>query len=197
MKEFPLSTRKERIFSISFCAVIFVCFGILLFVLRGNTGLLIACGLGVLFLTFFMVMYMLNVLKAVCIVDAAAKKLEVKGINARTIDLSSAVLLQTVAKRNGQSASRVLLFTDVDMQVVAAVPTMFTFRGGMYAEPMAKEMAAELGIAFQENIPAWEYDKEAFKIHQKEEAEREKLEAKERRKNRGKWLMLKYKKRFK
>ena len=186
MKEFRLSTRKERIFSIFFCAVMFVCFGFLLFALRGNMGLLITCGLGILFLVCFMVLYVLNVLKAACIVDAEARKLEVKGFSARTIDLSSAVLLQTVAKRNGQSASRVLLFTDENMQVVAAVPTMFTFRGGMYAEPMAKEMAEELGIAFQQNIPAWEYDKEAFKIHQKEEAEREKLEAKERRQNEAK-----------
>lgn len=197
MKEFRLSTREERIFSISFCAVMFVCFGILLFALRGSIGLLITCGLGILFLVCFMVLYVLNVLKAACVVDADARKLEVKGFSARTIDLSSAVLLQTVAKRNGQSASRVLLFTDEDMQVVAAVPTMFTFRGGIYAEPMAKEMAKELGIDFQENIPVWEYDKEAFKVHQKEEAEQEKLEAKKRREGRAKMRMLKYKKKSK
>ena len=71
---------------------------------------------------------------------------------------------------------------------------VFTFRGGMYAEPMAKEMAKELGIAFQENIPVWEYDKEAFKVHQKDEALREKLEAKKRREDRGKMRIFKYKK---
>ena len=197
MKEFRLSTRNERIASFAFIAVIFVSFGVLLFALRQNTGLLITCGLGIVFLSVFLILYIRNVLRATCFVDAAAKKLEVKGYPDRIFDLSSAAMLQTVAKRNGQNSSRVLLFTDEDMQVVATVPTMFTFRGGIYAEPMAKEMAEELGIAFQQNIPAWEYDKEAFKIHQKEEAEQEKLEAKERRKNRGKWLRYQYKKRFK
>lgn len=194
MKEFRLSTRNERIVSLAFIAVILVSFGILLFALRKNIGLLIVCGFGIVFLSVFLILYIRNVLKATCFVNAAEKKLEVKGYPDRTIDLSNAVMVQTVAKRNGQNASRVLLFTDVHEQVVAVVSTMFTFRGGMYAEPMAKEMAKELGIAFQENIPVWEYDKEAFKVHQKDEALREKLEAKKRREDRGKMRIFKYKK---
>ena len=192
MKEYRLSTASERIVSISFCAGIIVCFGILLYVLRTQIALMIACGIGMLLLSVMLVCYVINVLKAVCIVDVENKTIEVRGVANFTADISKAVLLQTIAKRNGQTAVRVLVFTDEDVQIVATIPTMFTYRQGILAEPMAKEMAKELGIDFKENVPAWEYDKEAFKEHQKQVAEEEKLAAKERSKARIEKLKRKY-----
>jgi TfoX/Sxy family transcriptional regulator of competence genes len=61
------------------------------------------------------------------------------------------------------------------------VPTYFTSKRGVLAEPLAKQMAAELGIQFQSNVPEWMYDKEARKAHDIEEAKREKEEAKAER----------------
>jgi hypothetical protein len=127
-------------------------------------------------------------------VDAQNKTIEVRGIANFTADISKAVLLQTIGRKNSQTSVRVLVFTDEEMEIVANVPTMFTFKQGILAEPMAKEMAKELGIEFKENVPVWEYDKEAYKQHQKEAAEREKREAKERRKARFAWRIKKYKK---
>lgn len=194
MKEFRLSTSGERIASISFSACVIVSFGILLYVLRSQLWLMLACGLGMLLIAALLVFYVVSVLKAVCIVDVENKTIEVKGTSNFTVDISKAVLLQTLQKRNGQTAVRMLVFSDEDMQIVATVPTMFTYKQGILAEPMAKEMAKELGIEFKENVPAWEYDKEAFKQHQKEEAEKEKAEAKVRREVRIKKLMHKYRK---
>ena len=55
MKEFPLSTPNERTASISFSAAMIVCFGILLYALRGNLTMLILCGLCVLLVTALLV----------------------------------------------------------------------------------------------------------------------------------------------
>ncbi len=194
MKEYRLSTQRERVVSICFTAVVVVCFGILLYAVRGNIGLLIACGASVLLLCALLGVYVVNVLKAVCIVDTVNKTIEVRGVTNFKADISEAVLLQTIAKRNGQTSIRVLVFTNEDVQVVASVPTMFTYKQGILADPMAKEMAADLGIAFQQNVPDWELDKKKYEEHMKEVAEQEKREAKERRQKRMEMRIQKYKK---
>lgn len=195
MKEFRLSTRGERIAGISFSVLVVIGFIVLLYALRSQTMLMIVCGIGMLLITALLVFYVLNVLKAACIVDAENKTIAVKGATDYTVDISEAVLLQTVGKKNSQTSIRVLVFTDTQENVVASIPTMFTYKQGIWAEPMAKEMAQYLGIEFQQNIPEWEYDKEKFKEHQKEESEREKREAKERRKKRMEYRIRKMKQR--
>ena len=57
----------------------------------------------------------------------------------------------------------------------------------------AKEIAAELGIDFKQNVPDWELDKEKYQEHVKEEAAREKAEAKERRKKKMQYRIEKRK----
>ena len=197
MKEVRLSAPRERVANISFSICAIVCFGILLYALRKNMGLLIACGLAVLLISALLVYYMISVMKAVCIVDTRNKTVEVKGAAHFTVDVSKAVLLQTFAKKNGQSSLRVLVFSDADEQIVATIPTMFTYKQGALADPMAKEMAESLGIGFKENVPKWEYDKEAFKEHRKQEAAEEKAAAKARREQKAKYRIEKRKKNLK
>ena len=194
MKEFQLSTRSERIGGISFSAATIICFDILLYALRGQLGLMLFCGVCVLLVTLILGMYVINVLKAKCVVDAEKKTLEIRGFLNYTEDISKAVLLQTVARRNGQNLVRVLVFSDAENQVIATVPTMFTHKQGIWADPMAKEMAQYLGIEFKQNVPDWEFDKEKYKEHQKEVAEQERKEAKERRQKRMEQRMNKRKK---
>ena len=194
IKEFQLSTKKERILSVCFCVVMIAAMGALVYALRNNTMLLILCGLFGLLLAVLMVFSVATMLKSKCIVNAETKTLEVKGNPSYTKDLSKAVLLQTIAKKSGHTMSRMLVFSDAEETVLAMVPTMYTSRQGLLAEPMAKEMAQFLGIDFQENIPAWEYDKEAYEQHLKDEAEREKAERKERQEMRKKKLLYKYRK---
>ena len=197
MKEFRLSAPRERVASISFSICAIVCFGVLLYALRQNVGLLIACGLAVLLISALLVYYMISVMKAVCIVDTLNKTVEVKGAAHFTVDVSKAVLLQTFAKKNGQSSLRVLVFSDAQEQIVATIPTMFTYKQGALADPMAKEMAESLGIGFKENVPKWEYDKEAFREHRKQEAAEEKAAAKARREQKAKYRIEKRKKNLK
>ena len=99
-----------------------------------------------------------------------------------------------MAKKNSQATTRMLVFSDAEENVIATIPTLFTSRQGILAEPMAKEMAQFLGIDFKENVPAWEYDKEAYEQHLKDEAEREKAKRKERQEMRKKKLLYKYRK---
>lgn len=194
IKEFQLSTKKDRILSICLCVVVIAAMGFLVYALRGNTMLLILCGLFALLLSVLMVFSVATMLKSKCIVNAETKTLEVKGNPSYTKDLSSAVLLQTMVRKSGHTMSRMLVFSDAEETVIAMVSTMFTSRQGILAEPMAKEMAQFLGIGFQENVPAWEYDKEAYEQHLKDEAEREKAERKERQERRKKKLLYKYRK---
>lgn len=194
IKEFPLSTVKERILSVCFCIVMIAALGALVYALRNNTMLLVLCGLFALLLSVLMVLSVVSMLKAKCIANAETKTLEVKGTPSYTKDISSAVLLQTMAKKNSQATSRMLVFSDAEENVIATIPTLFTSRQGILAEPTAKEMAQFLGIDFQANVPAWEYDKDAYQQHLKDEAEREKAERKERQEMRRKKLLYKYRK---
>ena len=194
MREFQLSTAKERISSVIFSVIMIACFGLLLYVLRGNTMLLLLCGLAILLLTVLMIFSVISVLTSKCIVNAETKTLEVKGFPSYTKDISSAVLLQTMARKSGHAMTRVLIFSDAEETIIASVPTLFTTRQGVQAEPMAKEMAQFLGIAFQENIPAWEYDKEKYKEHLKEVEAEEKAARKERAELRKKKLLYRYRK---
>ena len=193
MKEFRLSTPGERIGSIAFSVFVVLGMGGLLFLLRNNIGLLIVCGIATALLTLLLGVYIYNVVKTVCIVDPKKKTLTYKGINGKVFDLTNAAQLQTLAKRNGQTTIRTLVFSDDDDMIVAVVPTMFTYRQGMMAEPMAEKMAKVLGIRFKRTIPEWEFDKELYKQHVKEEAEREKAEAKARREAKMKHRINKYK----
>jgi hypothetical protein len=197
MKEFQLSTPTERILGISFSSAMIACMGLLLFALRDDIVLLIMCGLGILLISALLGFYMISILKSVCLVDTEKKILEVKGYPSYTKDVSKAVLLQTMQRKSGQTVSRVLVFSDAEENIVAVIPTLFTLKRGVMAEPMAKEMAKALGIEFQENVPAWEYDKEKFKEHQKEEEEAEKLARKENAERRKKKLQYRIQKRIK
>ena len=193
MKEFRLSTPGERLVSIAFSVLVILGLGGLLFLLRSNLGLLIVCGLAAGLLALLFGVYIYNVLRTLCIVDPEKKQLTYKGINGKVFDLTSAVQLQTLPKRNGQTAIRTLVFSDEDDMIVAVIPTMFTYKQGMMAEPMAEEMAKVLGIRFKRNIPEWEFDKELYKQHIKEEAERQKAESKARRKAKMNHRINKYK----
>ena len=193
MKEFRLSTPGERLASIAFSALIVIGFGALLFILRDHLGLLIICGLCTGLLTLLLGVYIYNVLRTVCIVDPEKKVLTYKGINGKVFDLTNVVQLQTLLKRNGQTSIRTLVFSDEDDMVVAVIPTMFTYRQGKMAEPMAEEMAKVLGIRFKRNIPEWEFDKELYKQHLKEEAAQQKAEHKARQDAKMKYRINKYK----
>ena len=72
-------------------------------------------------------------------------------------------------------------FTDAEGKVVAIIPTYFTSKRGVESEPMAKELAQALNVHFKANVPAWEYDEEARKIHDEEVARQEKENNKARR----------------
>lgn len=192
MKEFQLSTSKERIAGISFSVVMIVSFFCLLFAVRNNTMLLIFTGLGVVLMTASMVFYIVSILKSVCIVDTEKKILEVKGYPSYTKDVSTAVLLETLPRKSGHTVTRVLVFSDAQENVVAVVPTLYTFKQGALADPMAKEMADALGIEFRRNVPEWQYDKTKYQEHLKEEEEQEKRDRKERQEMRRKKLLYRY-----
>ena len=192
MKEFQLSTPKERVAGISFSVAMIVAFLVLLFAVRKNTMLLIFTGIGVVLLTATMVFYIVSILKSKCIVDTEKKILEVKGYPSYTKDISDAVLLETLPRKSGHAVTRVLVFSDAKGDVVAMVPTLYTYKQGILADPMAKEMADALGIEFQRNVPEWQYNKEKYQEHLKEEAEQEKIERKERMEMRRKKLLYRY-----
>ena len=194
MKEYRLSNPIERVASAVFVAVVLAGFGLLLYALRSQIGLMIVCALGILMISALLIIYVIGVMKAACVIDPEAKTMEVRGLKNYTVDLSKAVLLQTMAKKGGQATIRVLIFSDEEERIIATVPTMFTFKQGISAEPMAKEMAQVMGIDFKQNVPEWQYDKEKYKEHLKEEAEQQKKESKERRQKRIQYMMKKRKK---
>ena len=181
MKEFRLTTAAERAAGVAFTAAVIVAFGALVFALRGDLLLMIFSALASLLIAVLLVVYVRGSLRAAALVDAEKKLLHIRGVKDYTVDVSDATLLQTVARKNGQSTVRLLLFSGKDEEIIATVPTLFTFRQGIWADPVAKEMAAALGIGFQQNVPDWQLDKKKYEEHVKEEAARQKQEAAEHR----------------
>lgn len=181
MKTFRLSSRSERIAGISFSVVAILCFAVLLYALRNNLSMLILCGLCALVVSAMLVFYIVNVLKSAVVAHPESKTLEVLGIPSYTVDLSNAALLQTLPRKTGRTMSRVLVFSDKDENILATVPTMFTSKQGILADPMAKELAQALDIPFRQNVADWELDRKLYQQHQKEVAAEEKKAAKARR----------------
>lgn len=186
MKTFPLSTPAERLGGIIFSAIMSVVLLVLLWALRSNIGLMICIGLFVLLIIALLVIYVIGVMKAVCIPHPEEKKLEVRGLPDRVIDLSTATTLETISVKNGQSEGRMLVFSDAEGNVVAKVRTYFTSQRGILAEPMSIELAKALGLQHHANVPEWEYIPEKRKEHEKQVAEEQKQAARERAKARAK-----------
>lgn len=181
MKKFQLSTPAERTAGIAFALIMSIALIALLFLLREDMTVMLFTAAGVVLIVGILVLYVLNVAKAACVYEPATNTLKVLGFQERSIDLSKVTCLQTITVKSGHVESRSLAFTDAEGALVAVVPTYFTSRRGVLAEPMAKEMAAELGLEFQANVPAWEYDEEARKAHDIEVAQQEKDDAKQRK----------------
>ena len=181
MKKFYLSTNSERTKGIIFAVVMDLVLIGLLFALRNNLGVFVFAAVCVALIIAVFTMYTIGVSKAVCIPDAENKKLVVKGFRERNIDLSKAVCLETITVKSGHVNSRSLAFSDAEGGIVAVVPTYFTSKQGVLAEPMAKELAQALNLEFFANVPVWEYDEEARKAHEIEVAQQEKEEAKARK----------------
>lgn len=181
MKEFYLSDPKERIGGIAFTAAITVAFALLLYTVRSSLGLLVFCGLCAGLIVAILVFYVISAAKAKAVWDPQTKILDIQGFPSFQTDLSNAVLMQTAARKNGQVTNRVIIFTDAQDNIITTIPTYFTSRQGMMAEPFAKAMAAEMGIPFQQNIPDWEFDDEKYQEHIKEVDAQNKAEAKARR----------------
>lgn len=197
MKTFPLSTGAERTAGIAFSVVMSAVLLLLLWALRNNIGLMICIGLFILLVIALLVVYIISVLKAECVVYPEQKKMEVRGLTSRTIDLSTAATLETIAVKNGQSEGRMLVFSDADGNVVAKVRTYFTSQRGMQAEPMSIEMAKYLNLQHHANVPEWEYIPEKRKEHEKQVAEEQKQAARERARNRAKLRVEKRKQQMK
>ncbi len=189
MKRYQLSSAGERMLSITFSVVMIVVFVALVYVLRNNMMLLLICGGGGLLLGGLLAFYIVGVLKAVCVWDPDTRKLEVQGFPSYTLDLSEAVMVQTAARKSSQSVSRALVFSNAQEEVVGVVPTMFTYKQGVLAEPLARTMAQDMGLAFKENVPEWHYDKQKYQQHLEEEAAAQKAESKKRREDKMRWFI--------
>ena len=181
MKKYPLSTPAERAVGIVFSVIMIGLMGLLLYAIRSNLTILLLSIGGVALVVFILLMYVMNVSKAAIVYEPGTRVLKVCGFRDRTIDLDKVACLETITVKSGHVESRSLAFTDAEGATVAVVPTYFTSNRGMAAEPMAKAMAADLGIEFLANVPEWEYDEEARKAHEIEVEKQRKEDAKKRR----------------
>ena len=196
MKKYYLSTSKERITGIIFSLIMIVVLVLMLVALRSNVTILLLTGICVVLVCSILVIYILNVTKAACVPDLENHVLRIQGVRERVIDLDKVAQLETIPVKSGQVESRSLAFTDEEGKVVAIVPTYFTSKRGVQSEPMAKELAQVCNLRFKANVPLWEYDEEARKIHDEEVAKQAKADAKARREGRQKARVAKIRKKM-
>ena len=181
MKKIYLSSLKERVMGLISSVIIIAAMAVLVFVLEGDLAVRILTALAVVCLSAVMLYSVINLQLAAVIPDAPNKKLHVKGIRSYTLDLSDAATLETISVKSGQVKGRSLLIRDGAGKAIGVIPTCFTTNQSIMAEPMAMELAKDLGLEFKANVPAWEYDKEAMKIHEAEVEQQEREEAKARK----------------
>lgn len=196
MKKYYLSTSKERITGIIFSLIMIVVLVLMLVALRSNVTILLLTGICVVLVCSILVIYILNVTKAACVPDLENHVLRIQGVRERVVDLDKVAQLETIPVKSGQVESRSLAFTDEEGKVVAIVPTYFTSKRGVQSEPMAKELAQVCNLRFKANVPLWEYDEEARKIHDEEVAKQAKADAKARREGRQKARVAKIRKKM-
>lgn len=196
MKKYYLSTSKERITGIIFSLIMIVVLVLMLVALRSNVTILLLTGICVVLVCSILVIYILNVTKAACVPDLENHVLRIQGVRERVVDLDKVAQLETIPVKSGQVESRSLAFTDEEGKVVAIVPTYFTSNRGVQSEPMAKELAQVCNLRFKANVPLWEYDEEARKIHDQEVAKQAKADAKARREGRQKARVAKIRKKM-
>lgn len=180
MKTFRLSSAAERIAAVVISLILIACMIFLVFLLRTDLLSLIICAVASMLVSAGLVFYVLNLYKAACLLYKEDMILEIKGYPDSFVHFSDAACLETVAVKNGPVTTRNLVFTDIHGQVTASVPTFFTANQGAQAEPLAMELAKELGIAFKGSLEPWEYDKEKRKEHEKEAAQQQKQERREK-----------------
>ena len=197
MKTFRLSSRSERISSILLGSVVLAGEVAMLYALRNDLTIFIMAAVFCLLLSAAMVYSIITTIKASCTYEAEGKKLHVTGARKYTLDLSNATMLQTIGVKNGHTMSRILVFSDAEDNIIASVPTVFTSKQGVWAEPMAIELAQEMGLEFKANVEPWHYDEEKRKEHEKEVALQEKEEAKQRKIDRAKKMRYRIEKRRK
>lgn len=178
MNSFRLSSPGERAAGVVVSAVMAAGLLLLVIFLWGDWLACLVCIAAGLLLTAGLGLYVANLLKAAC-VPLGREKLIIRGVPEETLELSSAVCLETVPQSSGPVARRMLVFTDAQGAVVASVPTYFTRNQGAQAEPVARELAAAMGLRFQPSLEPWEYDPQARKEHQAQQQAREKAARRE------------------
>lgn len=180
MKIHRLSSFSERICAVIISTISLFCMAFLLLLLRSDLLSFIICMIASVLVSLGLGFYVLNLFKSACIPHQEDTLLEIKGYPDTFILLGDVTCLETVSVKSGPVTTRSLIFTDRNGQVIASVPTFFTANQGAQAEPLAMELAAELGISFKATLEPWEYDKEKRKEHQKEVAMAEKKARKEK-----------------
>lgn len=174
MKTYRLSSAGERTAGLLISLILLLCMAFLLRLLWGDLLTFVICAVSCLLVAAGLGFYLINVFRAACIPHQEDILMEVKGYPDYFVYLSDAASLETVAYKNGPMVTRTLVFRNASGEVTATVPTYFTSNQGVQAEPLARELAEVLGIAFKPSLEPWEYDKQLRRQHQKELAEAEK-----------------------
>jgi len=174
MNKHYLSSPADRAAGTAVAVLLSLMMAFLVFLLSKDILAWMITACCVILVTAVLIFYILNLFKAACTPLPEEKKLLVNGFPDCSYDISNAVSLQTVSYKNGALATRTLVFCDEEDKAIVSIPTFFFSRQGVMAEPVAKEIAAELGLVFIPSLPAWEYDKQLRKQHEKEVAAKEK-----------------------
>lgn len=174
MNKHFLSSSADRVAGAAVAAILSLMMVFLVFLLSKNILSLIIITVCVMLVTAVLIFYVLNLYKAACTPLPQEKKLLVYGFPNCIYDLADAVSVQTVSYQSGALATRTLVFYNADNDLIVSVPTFFFSRQGVMAEPVAQKIAAELDLTFVPSLEPWEYDKDLWKQHQAEKAEKEK-----------------------
>lgn len=180
MRTYRLSSSSERIVGTVISLMVALVPGALVWLLRKDIMMLIIMALAGIIVIAMLVLYMVNIYKSACTPLPEERGLEVSGLLGCRLDLSQAVSVESRAMTSGPVTTRVIVFLDEKGEALETVPTFFTVHGGAEAEPLARDLARDLGLSFRETLEPWEYDPEARKAHEEALAAEQKAARREK-----------------
>lgn len=125
--------------------------------------------------------YTVQVFWAAVLVDREHHTITLKGLQARTDDVSAAAKVFTREVSLEGRAVRVIIVADENGAVLSTISTLNTLNHGYATEIAALELANALGAEFQATVPAHLYDKQARRNYRRQQREEER-QARSRRK---------------
>lgn len=176
MKKIPLAAPSVRIYCV-LADILIAGIAAVWLVLAFSWLALAVAGLAAALLIF----YNIQVFRSAILVDPEGKAITLKGLQARTDDVSAAARVFTREVSLGAHVSRVIVAADGEGAELSVISTLNNINHGYVTEAAARELADALGVEFQETVAPHLYDRRARRTYEQQRREEARIARRQKR----------------